>query len=93
MSWWECPSRTSSGARHDRPSEVTSYRALGWNCRAGAVGLIMILAAGGATYEAIMAAGDDDRYPARGQCVDVGGSRLHIYCVGEGRPTVVLDTG
>jgi hypothetical protein len=53
----------------------------------------MILAAGGATYEAIMAAGDDDRYPARGQCVDVGGSRLHIYCVGEGRPTVVLDTG
>ncbi|HEU4907590.1 MAG TPA: alpha/beta hydrolase, partial [Propionibacteriaceae bacterium] len=32
-------------------------------------------------------------YPARGQLVDVGGSRLHIYCVGEGSPTVVLDAG
>lgn len=59
----------------------------------GVVGLIMILAAGGAAYETIMAAGDDERYPARGQLVDVGGSRLHIYCVGEGSPTVVLDAG
>jgi pimeloyl-ACP methyl ester carboxylesterase len=59
----------------------------------GLVGLIMILAAGGAAYEAIMASGDDTRYPARGQLVDVGGSRLHIYCVGEGSPTVVLDAG
>jgi pimeloyl-ACP methyl ester carboxylesterase len=59
----------------------------------GLVGLIMVLAAGGATYEAIMAAGDDERYPARGQLVDVGGSRLHIYCVGDGSPTVVLDAG
>jgi hypothetical protein len=58
----------------------------------GLVGLIMILAAGGAAYEAIMAAGDDERYPARGQLVDVGGW-LHIYCVGEGTPTVVLDAG
>jgi hypothetical protein len=40
-----------------------------------------------------MATGDDTRYPARGQLVDVGGSRLHIYCVGEGSPTVVLDAG
>jgi hypothetical protein len=53
----------------------------------------MIFAAGGATYHAIMAAGDDERYPARGQLVDVDGSRLHIYCVGEGSPTVVLDAG
>ena len=59
----------------------------------GLVGLIMILAAGGAAYEAIMATGDDTRYPARGQLVDVGGSRLHIYCVGEGSHTVVLDAG
>ncbi len=28
-----------------------------------------------------------------GQLVDVGGFRLHIQCVGEGSPTVVLDAG
>jgi pimeloyl-ACP methyl ester carboxylesterase len=56
-------------------------------------GLIMILTATGAAYETIMAAGDGTRYPARGQLVDVGGYRLHIYCVGEGSPTVVLDAG
>jgi pimeloyl-ACP methyl ester carboxylesterase len=59
----------------------------------GLVALIMWLAASGAAYEAIMAAGDDTRYPARGQLVDVGGYRLHIHCVGEDSPTVVLDAG
>jgi hypothetical protein len=59
----------------------------------GLVALIMWLAASGAAYEAIMAAGDDERYPARGQRVDVGGYRLHIHCLGEGSPTVVLDAG
>jgi pimeloyl-ACP methyl ester carboxylesterase len=28
-----------------------------------------------------------------GELVDVGGYRLHIYCLGEGSPTVVLDAG
>lgn len=59
----------------------------------GLVALIMVLAASGAAYEAIMATGDDTRYPARGQLVDVDGHRLHIHCVGEGSPTVVLDAG
>ena len=59
----------------------------------GLLALIVLLAASGATYEAIMAAGDDMRYSARGQLIDVGGHRLHLYCVGEGSPTVVLDAG
>lgn len=32
-------------------------------------------------------------YPMRGQLVDVGGYRLHLYCIGTGTPTVVLDSG
>ena len=28
-----------------------------------------------------------------GKLVDVGGHRLHIYCLGEGSPAVVLDAG
>src|SRR4051794_10933016 len=60
---------------------------------AALVGLIAVLALAGASYEAIAAAGDEGRYPAPGQLVDVGGYRLHIQCVGAGSPTVVLDAG
>ncbi|HZW28003.1 MAG TPA: alpha/beta hydrolase [Trueperaceae bacterium] len=31
--------------------------------------------------------------PAPGQLVDVGGRNLHVYCVGDGSPTVVLEAG
>ena len=59
----------------------------------GLLALIVLLALGGASYEAIMAAGDGRRYPPSGQLVDVGGYRLHLHCVGQGSPTVVLDAG
>jgi hypothetical protein len=59
----------------------------------GLVALIVLLAASGAIYEAIMAAGDARRYPPPGQLVDVGGHRLHPHCVGQGSPAVVLDAG
>ena len=59
----------------------------------GLLALVVLLAASGAIYEAIMAAGDDTRYPAPGQRVDVGGYQLHLHCVGKGSPTVVLDAG
>ena len=59
----------------------------------GLLALIVLLAASGATYEAIMRAGDAKRYPPPGQLVDVGGHRLHLHCVGQGSPTVVLDAG
>ena len=32
-------------------------------------------------------------YPPPGELVDVGGHRLHINCVGEGSPTVILESG
>ena len=72
-----------------------THRILRWTVRVvvGLVAVIVLLVAVGASYEAIMAAGDDTRYPAPGQRVDVGGYRLHVHCVGEGNPTVVLDAG
>ena len=72
-----------------------THRILRWTVRVvvGLVAVIVLLVAVGASYEAIMAAGDDTRYPAPGQRVDVGGYRLHVHCVGEGSPTVVLDAG
>jgi pimeloyl-ACP methyl ester carboxylesterase len=59
----------------------------------GLLALIVLLAASGAIYEAIMRAGDARRYPPPGQLVDVGGHHLHLNCVGRGSPTVVLDAG
>jgi hypothetical protein len=53
----------------------------------------VLFALGGTTCEAIMAAGDDKRYQPPGQLVDVGGYRLHLHCIGQGSPTVVLDAG
>ncbi|MFZ1116804.1 MAG: alpha/beta hydrolase [Propionibacteriaceae bacterium] len=72
-----------------------THRILRWTVRVVVrlVAVIVLLVAVGASYEAIMAAGDDTRYPAPGQRVDVGGYRLHVHCVGEGSPTVVLDAG
>lgn len=31
--------------------------------------------------------------PPPGELVDVGGRNLHLYCVGEGSPTVILESG
>lgn len=33
------------------------------------------------------------QYPAPGKLVDVGGYHMHIHCVGEGSPTVVMESG
>jgi pimeloyl-ACP methyl ester carboxylesterase len=34
-----------------------------------------------------------EKYPAPGQLVDVGGYKLHIFCTGQGSPTVILESG
>jgi pimeloyl-ACP methyl ester carboxylesterase len=60
---------------------------------AGLMLFCLALAASGAGYEAIASRQDAVRYPAPGRLVDVGGYRLHLNCVGQGGPTVVLDAG
>jgi pimeloyl-ACP methyl ester carboxylesterase len=34
-----------------------------------------------------------ESYPPPGKLIDVGGRRLHAYCTGSGRPTIVLEAG
>ena len=53
--------------------------------------LIVGLAAIGASYQAIATARDQRTYPPPGRLVDVGGYRMHLYCLGQGSPTVILD--
>ena len=52
-----------------------------------------LLACVGACYQLIGAHIDKIRNPPPGNLVDAGGFRMHIYCVGRGTPTVILDSG
>jgi len=54
------------------------------------VGLLLAI---GYRYQNRTTAEDYIQFPAPGQRVDVGGFSLHIYCTGEGGPTIVVDTG
>jgi pimeloyl-ACP methyl ester carboxylesterase len=42
-------------------------------------------------YQWLASMMDARAYPPPGELVDVGGHRLHIVCMGEGSPTVILD--
>lgn len=58
----------------------------------GTLILVLILLAS-AGVESWLQAREDDRLPAPGQRVDVGGYQLHLNCQGEGSPTVILESG
>lgn len=55
--------------------------------------LLFLSASAGAIYQARSNARDQRLYPPPGNLVDMDGYRLHLYCVGEGGPTVILDYG
>ena len=55
----------------------------------GVVVLLVILV--GATYQGVATALERRRFPHPGRMIDVGGHQLHLYCVGQGAPTVVLE--
>jgi pimeloyl-ACP methyl ester carboxylesterase len=55
--------------------------------------VLIVLIFGGAVYEDVRAAEDAQHYPPPGKLVDVGGYRLHLDCLGQGSPTVVIDAG
>src|ERR671911_444611 len=57
------------------------------------VGALLALAVAGAIYQAIATELAERAYPPPGEMVDVGGYSLHINCVGQGSPTVLLDAG
>jgi len=59
----------------------------------GLVGLVVLLALAGLSFEAIAAQGDAKRYPMPGKLVDAGGHKLHLTCAGSGSPIVILDAG
>jgi len=62
----------------------------------GLLAAVVLLVGAGALYQAAATAADARSYAAPGEMVDVGGYRLHLYCLGEqepGAPTVILENG
>ncbi len=53
--------------------------------------VILLLMLIGATYQGVATAVERRRFPHPGRMIDVGGHQLHLYCVGQGAPTVVLE--
>jgi pimeloyl-ACP methyl ester carboxylesterase len=60
---------------------------------AGLIGALVLLAVIGAAYQWIATRRDLATMPPPGRLVDIGGHRLHIWCMGAGKPTVILDSG
>lgn len=59
----------------------------------GAAGLIVVVLIGGRSYQLIAEKKDRERFPPPGELVDVDGHKMHIYCQGEGSPTLVIEQG
>ena len=69
-----------------------------WTKRAlaGVVVLVLIAALGaalGAAWQWLATRRDLAATPPPGQLVDIGGYRLHFWCMGAGAPAVVLESG
>lgn len=65
----------------------------GLRLMAGALAVLVLLGVGCSIYEVRAETAVATQYPAPGQLVDVNGRTMHIYCEGEGSPTIILDAG
>jgi pimeloyl-ACP methyl ester carboxylesterase len=52
---------------------------------------VMVLATAGMIYQTAATESDQRKYPPPGELVNVDGYKMHIYCSGEGSPTIILD--
>jgi len=57
------------------------------------VALTILLACLGAIYQVVGNWRDRRRFPQQGRLVQAGSVKLNLDCTGQGRPTVVLDSG
>lgn len=79
-------------ASPSKPRRVVRFQRIALWLVLGILGLAVL----GAIYQLVGTALDQRAYSPPGQMIDVGGYRLHLYCMGEnheGSPTVIMETG
>jgi len=57
----------------------------------GLLVFVFIVSITGIIYQTAATESDKKNFPPPGNLIDVGGFKMHIYCVGEGSPIVILD--
>ncbi len=55
--------------------------------------LLVVVLASGFIYERLSESRDATRFPAPGELFDVDGRQLHLWCTGNGSPTILLEAG
>jgi pimeloyl-ACP methyl ester carboxylesterase len=78
-------------ARPHKRRPRTGFLGWLWRIALGMLTLLVALAGIGLIFQAVATWNDQQRFPASGELVDVGGYRLHINCIGNGSPTIILD--
>jgi pimeloyl-ACP methyl ester carboxylesterase len=53
--------------------------------------LLVGVAGTGLIFQVVATRNDQQEFPAPGELVDIGGYQLHINCIGNGSPTIILD--
>lgn len=54
--------------------------------------LVALLLVIGLIYQTASTQADQRNFPPPGNLIDVGGFKMHLSCIGEGSPTVILET-
>lgn len=86
---------TTTTLNRDRQNQQLRHGWLVWTRRIllGLLITLLVLGPSGATYQITATRRDAAAFPPPGQLVDVGGYRLHLSCIGQGSPTVILESG
>jgi len=82
-------------ARLSETEPPRKRRALRWivYLLAGLSGIVILLAIIGAIYQSVERSNDLRTHSPPGSLVDVSGYKMHLYCVGDGSPVVILESG
>jgi len=83
---------TLVGESQHRSPKRRLWRILCWT-GIGMAACVVILAVGGAVWNALATSYYRHRYPAPGKMYTVNGFPMHMYCTGNGSPTLVLESG
>ena len=87
---------TSANAPIDHPTSEARQRGCLFYIKRGLLGfaiLLVMFVLLGLGYQTIAAELDKRNYSPRGQLYTINGHQMHLVCMGEGSPAVILQTG